>query len=213
MREEEDKQQHGRNRDHDHGQHHGPEQWRGHWMRNWMRHTAMVPKGFLRYQLLKMLLEKPMSGSEIMSELEADTNGYWKPSPGSIYPLLAWLQDQAYIKEADQKEPGIRRYILTEQGKSFLENEKKSREEIEKRLEQFGSMWYGFDRKGKGDARHTARNFGRVVRDVFHEIRREHSKESIEEAMKSLEEITERLQEMTTKLRDSSKESLEEVPQ
>src|SRR5208337_3173097 len=120
---------------------HGP------FMRRWMKHAAMVPKGFLRYELLKKVSEKPMSGSEIMTELESETQGYWKPSPGSIYPLLAWLQDQKYIKEADQAEPGIRRYTMTEEGKAFLETETKSREEINKHLENFGRVWYGHTEK------------------------------------------------------------------
>jgi DNA-binding PadR family transcriptional regulator len=38
---------------------------------------AMVPKGFLRYQVLKLLNEKPMSGSELMSEIEKQTEGRW----------------------------------------------------------------------------------------------------------------------------------------
>jgi len=84
-----------------------------------MRHTAAVPKGFLRYYVLKLLNEKPMSGSEMMSEIEKQTNGCWKPSPGSIYPLIAWLQDQGHIKEAPEQEAGIKRYTLTEQGKTF----------------------------------------------------------------------------------------------
>jgi len=193
---------HGHGHRHEHGCEHRNEheRARGHWMRHWMRHTAMVPKGFLRYQLLKMLLEKPMSGSEIMSELESETNGYWKPSPGSIYPLLAWLQDQAYIKEADQKEPGIRRYTMTEQGKTFLENETKSRAEIDKRLEHFGPMWYGFERERSGELHNIARDFGKAVRDVFHEIRREHSKEVTEQSMRALEEITKKLQDLRKKL-------------
>jgi DNA-binding PadR family transcriptional regulator len=161
-----------------------------------------------------LLLEKPMSGSEIMSQLESETNGYWRPSPGSIYPLLAWLQDQAYIKEADQKESGIRRYTLTEQGKTFLENETKSRKEIDRRLEHFGPMWYGFDREHSGELRNVARNFGKAVRDVFHEIRREHSKESIEQSVKTLEEITIKLQDLTKRLQehgtDDSKETSKE---
>jgi DNA-binding PadR family transcriptional regulator len=186
---------------------------RGHWMKHWMRHTAMVPKGFLRFQLLKMLLEKPMSGSEIMSQLESETNGYWRPSPGSIYPLLAWLQDQTYIREADLKESGIRRYTLTEQGKTFLENETKSREEINKRLEHFGPMWYGFDRERSGELRKSARDFGKAVRDVFHEIRREHSKEKIELSMKTLEEITVKLQDLTNKLQTYGTNNPPETPQ
>ncbi len=191
---------HGHRHEHDCEHRNEHEHTRGHWMKHWMRHTAMVPKGFLRFQLLKMLLEKPMSGSEIMSELESETNGYWKPSPGSIYPLLAWLQDQAYIKEADQKESGIRRYTMTEQGKTFLENETKSREEIDKRLEHFGPMWYGLERERSGELHNVARDFGKAVRDVFHEIRREHSKEVIEQSMRTLEEITTKLQDLTKKL-------------
>ncbi|MBS7627233.1 PadR family transcriptional regulator, partial [Candidatus Bathyarchaeota archaeon] len=57
-------------------------------LRHWLRHTAMVPKGFLRYKVLKLLKEKPMAGSEIMGVIEEQTGGYWRPSPGSIYPLL-----------------------------------------------------------------------------------------------------------------------------
>jgi DNA-binding PadR family transcriptional regulator len=185
----------------------------GYSMKHWMKHTAMVPKGFLRYQLLKMLCEKSMSGSEIMTELEGKTNGYWKPSPGSIYPLLAWLQDQAYIKEADQKEPGIRRYTLTEQGKAFLEQETKRREELDRRLEHFGTtpsfvgpMWLPFDREDARELRKIAREFGKAVRDVFHEMRREHSKEATEQAMRTLEEATGKLQEITRKLQERGKD-------
>jgi DNA-binding PadR family transcriptional regulator len=191
--------------DSDEGYEHG----RRRWMKHWMRHTAIVPKGFLRYQLLTMLGEKPMSGSEIMTELESKTNGYWKPSPGSIYPLLAWLQDQAYIKEADQKEPGIRRYTITEQGKTFLDQETKRREELDRRLEHFrtapgfvGPMWFAFAREDATELRKIAREFGKAVRDVFHEMGREHSKEVTEQALRMLEEATKKLQDITTKLRE-----------
>jgi len=109
--------------------------------RHWMRHMAMVPKGFLRYQVLKLLSEKPMSGSEIMSEIEKQTNGHWKPSPGSIYPLLAWLQDKGYIKEVPEQEAGTKRYTLTEQGKNFLEEHEKRREELRRRFRHFGLHW------------------------------------------------------------------------
>jgi DNA-binding PadR family transcriptional regulator len=159
----------------------------------------MVPKGFLRHQLLKKLSEEPKSGSEIMSELENETNGYWKPSPGSIYPLLSWLQDQKYIKEADQTEPGIRRYALTEEGKALLQAETKAREEISKHLEHFGSTWYGsrWHREETGGA---ARDLFRAVRDLHHELRKEHPKETIEGTKKALQEAAEQIREITRRL-------------
>lgn len=74
-----------------------------------MKHTAMVPKGFIRYQVLESLGENPMSGSEIIDEIESKTNGRWKPSPGSIYPLLAWLQDNGHVKELPVEQSGMKR--------------------------------------------------------------------------------------------------------
>ena len=184
------------------------ERRRKHWMRHWMRHTAVVPKGFLRYRLLKMLSEKPMSGSEIMSEIEKQTSGYWKPSPGSIYPLLSWLQDQSYIKESAQQEPGIRRYDLTDQGKAFLEEESKSRRELDRRLEHFGPgpvfgpVRFGFDSEDLKELRRVAREFLHEVRALSHELRREYSKDAAEEAMSALKEATRRIRDITNKLQE-----------
>ncbi len=101
-----------------------------------MRHTAMVPKGFLRYHVLQALSEKPMSGSELMEDIEKHTGGCWKPSPGSIYPLLAWLQDNSFIKEVPA-ENGLKRYELTPNGKSLLEEQGKIRQKFR---EQGGFM-------------------------------------------------------------------------
>jgi DNA-binding PadR family transcriptional regulator len=168
----------------------------------------MVPKGFLRYRILKMLNNKPMSGSEIMNDLEAETSGYWKPSPGSIYPMLAWLQDKAYIKEAEQQEAGMRRYTLTEQGKRILEDETKSQEEINKRLHQFGPLHhfgpasFVFEKEDGLHMRSAARDFGKSVRSLFHELRREHSKEAVLEAKTSLEQVTKQIQEIREKLQN-----------
>jgi DNA-binding PadR family transcriptional regulator len=160
----------------------------------------MVPKGFLRYQILSKLKQKPMSGSEIMSELENETRGYWRPSPGSIYPLLAWLQDQILIKEAEETEPGIRRYTLTDPGKAFLENETKSREEIKKHMQNLGNMWYGLGKERSGIGGKVVYDFFRASRDLHHELRREHSKEGLDEAKKALEQVTKQVQEITKKL-------------
>jgi DNA-binding PadR family transcriptional regulator len=91
-------------------------------MRRWLQHTAAVPKGFLRYRVLQLLKERPMSGSELTSEIEKETGGRWKPKPGSMYPLLKHLLKDGLTTELSV-EGGIKRYELTEEGKTFFEED------------------------------------------------------------------------------------------
>jgi len=192
-----------------------------------MRHMAMVPKGFLRYQVLKLLSEKPMSGSELMTEIEKQTDGRWKPSPGSIYPLLAWLQDKGYIKEAAEHEPGIKRYELTEQGKTFLQEHIKTIEEMRKRFERFGPKplpdfkglgpwswdWsaFGFPpgfpflelypEKAK-ELRKATRDLAMAVWKLRDGLRHGYSEKATEEASKVLEEAAKKIEDIAKKLQE-----------
>jgi len=170
---------------------------------------AMVPKGFLRYQVLKLLDEKPMSGSEIISEVERQTEGRWKPSPGSIYPLLAWLQDKGYIKEAAEHETGIKRYELTDQGKSFLQEHVKKREEMRKRFEHvgpgpglMGPMWFEFYPEKAKELKRATRDLAIAVWNLRDGLRREYSDEVAEEAQKVLEQAAKKIEDITKKLRE-----------
>jgi len=184
-----------------------------HPFRHWRRHMAVAPKGFLRYQVLKLLNEKPMSGSEIMSEIEKLTDGHWRPSPGSIYPLLAWLQDKGYIEEAAQQEVGSKRYVLTKQGKTFLEEHVKTREELRRRFEHFvpepgffgpmwpmrGPMWFKLGPEKAKELRRATRDLAMAVRDLHERLSREESEKMVEEAKKVLEEATKKIEAVTKK--------------
>jgi len=105
-----------------------------------MKRTAGVPRGLLRFLVLKLLKEKPMSGAEIVEEIERETGGRWKPSPGSIYPLLAWLQDKDYTKELPKEESGMKRYKLTDRGEKFFEEQARFGERLRKKLEFLAPM-------------------------------------------------------------------------
>jgi DNA-binding PadR family transcriptional regulator len=177
--------------------------------KHWTRHTAMVPKGFLRYHVLRLLSEKPMSGSEIMSQIEKQTSGYWKPSPGSIYPLLAWLQDKGYIKEAPEQEAGTKRYMLTEEGKKFLEEQVKTREEMRKRFRHFGPgpgfmgpMWFEFFPDKAKELRLAARNLAVAVWKLRDALRQDYSEKAEEEARKALEEAAQKIEGIVKKLKE-----------
>ena len=78
-----------------------------------------MPKGMLRHIALKILEKQPVSGSEIVDRIEEYTD--WRPSPGSIYPLLAHLQEEGLIEPHPDEDPGLKRFKLTEQGSRVLE--------------------------------------------------------------------------------------------
>lgn len=104
---------------------------------NWGKHTACAPKGLLRYLVLEMLSKKPMSGSEIMDRIEEETRGIWRPSPGSIYPLLTWLQEKGFVKVLPKDENGVKRYELTDKGRKLLEEKGEIREKLLEKMTSF----------------------------------------------------------------------------
>src|ERR1700744_5092787 len=75
--------------------------------------------GELRLLVLEMVADQPCHGYELMRAIEQRMGGSYSPSPGAIYPTLAWLEDSGYA----QIEPGSgtrKRYSITPEGKAFL---------------------------------------------------------------------------------------------
>ena len=69
---------------------------------------------------MSALTEKPMYVYEIIKHIESKTNGIYKPSPGSVYPVLRTLIKQGLIM-VEEKE-GKKIYSITEEGlKKFNE--------------------------------------------------------------------------------------------
>ena len=71
-----------------------------HWEKGWFGgppwgggHRAR--RGDVRTALLSLLADKPMHGYDLIRELEQRSGGAWRPSPGSIYPTLQLLEDEA----------------------------------------------------------------------------------------------------------------------
>jgi DNA-binding PadR family transcriptional regulator len=56
-------------------------------------------RGWLRPAILKLLEDKPMNGMEIINRFYEASKGWWKPSPGSVYPLLETLEKEDMIKK------------------------------------------------------------------------------------------------------------------
>lgn len=103
-------------------------------MSKWVKQTARVPRGYLRYQVLMMLREKPMSGSEIADQIERETEGEYRPGSGSLYPVLKKLYTSG-ITEKLPVEDGVYRYRLTDRGHSFFEEHFDVMQEVRKKLD------------------------------------------------------------------------------
>jgi len=175
---------------------------------HWMKHMAMAPKGFLRYRVLKLLNEKPFSGSEIMSEIEKQTDGHWIPSPGSIYPLLAWLLEKGYIKEVAEQNTEMKRYTLTEKGNALLQEHIKTYEELRERFRHFrpgpgfmGPMGFGFYPEEAKELRKATRDLAIALWNLNDRLRRKYDEKVAKEATKALEEATVMVEEITKKLK------------
>lgn len=171
----------------------------------------MVPKGFIRFRVLESLSEKPMSGSEIMSEIEKKTGGRWKPSPGSIYPLLAWLQDNGYVKELLPNQDGLKRYELTPSGQALFVEQRKigigSKDEGRLFAPPFlGALWFRIPPEKTAQIRESIRRVMTAFFDLGNELEGKFSEKAVEEARKALDETAERIREITNKLKTDEDE-------
>jgi DNA-binding PadR family transcriptional regulator len=62
-----------------------------------LRRVQFGQRGFLRPQIIQLFQQEPMSGVEIMNRLQDMSHGWYRPSPGAIYPLLEQLEKEGLI--------------------------------------------------------------------------------------------------------------------
>jgi DNA-binding PadR family transcriptional regulator len=75
--------------------------------------------GELRLLLLTMIADRPYHGYELIKAIEDTFGGRYTPSPGVIYPTLAWLDDMGYAA-IEAEESGRKLYRITPEGEAFL---------------------------------------------------------------------------------------------
>lgn len=74
-------------------------------------------RGNVRAAVLLLLAEKPMHGYEIIQEITERSHGWWRPSPGSVYPTLQLLADEGLVTTDQDNQSGKRLYALTDSGR------------------------------------------------------------------------------------------------
>jgi DNA-binding PadR family transcriptional regulator len=75
-------------------------------------------RGDIRTAALLLLAEEPRNGYQIMQEVEERSGGVWSPSPGSVYPALAQLEDEGLIRS--EEIDGRKLFAITDAGSSVL---------------------------------------------------------------------------------------------
>jgi DNA-binding PadR family transcriptional regulator len=105
--------------------------WQGPWrgMGFGPGRRSRAKRGDVRAAALLLLAEEPRNGYQLMEEIERRSGGAWRPSPGSIYPALAQLEDEGLV--SPEETAGRRAYRLTAEGEAY----------VEEHGEAFGSPW------------------------------------------------------------------------
>jgi len=93
----------------------------------------IVPRGFLKSYILKLLRPGPKHGYDIIKSIENETG--WKPSPGGIYPILHDLEKRDLVIKF--KEGRRKYYKLTKDGKKISEDFDRSLDEMKNRFQNF----------------------------------------------------------------------------
>lgn len=105
----------------------------------WLDWSKRAHRG-LRTWILYILQNGPKNGAEIMTSMEAMSSGWWRPSAGSVYPMLEAMAQEGLVK---RQEDG--RYDLTTQGReeiewpSHMKREPKSVEDVVKQIGSYVS--------------------------------------------------------------------------
>ena len=96
------------------------------------RRWASFQKGDLKYVILELLKDKPRHGYDIIRELEEQSYGFYKPSPGVIYPTLQMIEEMGYAISAEQE--GKKIYSITEEGLKFLATQSNVADNVRRRM-------------------------------------------------------------------------------
>ena len=88
------------------------------WMRWFGQRPTRARRGDIRAGILALLSERPLNGYQIMQELEARSEGRWRPSPGSVYPSLQQLEDEELVEVQSSSQGKV--YQLSTKGKAYV---------------------------------------------------------------------------------------------
>ena len=123
--------------------------------------------GSLRLYLLRLLDEEPRHGYEVIRLLRDRFMGVYSPSPGTIYPRLARLEEEGLVTHDEVD--GRKVYRITEAGREELRSRSDELDELE---EELSASVSDIVREVREDVRQTVRSLREELTRAARESRR-----------------------------------------
>ena len=128
--------------------------------------TPVFRHGRLRLYLLRLLDEEPRHGYEVIRLLRDRFMGVYAPSPGTIYPRLARLEEEGLVTH--DEENGRKVYRITEAGREELRSRGAELDELE---EELSASVSDIVREVREDVRDTVRTLREELTRAAREMR------------------------------------------
>ena len=171
--------------------------------------TPVFRHGRLRLYLLRLLDEEPRHGYEVIRLLRDRFMGVYAPSPGTIYPRLARLEEEGLVTH--DEENGRKVYRITEAGRQELRSRGDELDELE---EELSASVSDIVREVREDVRDTVRSLREELTRAAREMRgaerdardeaREQAKQAREQAREAAEAARERARQARDEARDEA---------
>ncbi|MFC4536072.1 PadR family transcriptional regulator [Sphaerisporangium dianthi] len=141
--------------------------------------SPVFAHGRLRLYLLKLLEESPRHGYEVIRLLQDRFLGVYSPSPGTIYPRLARLEEEGLVTH--EVVDGKKVFTITAKGRAELEARMDELADLEQEISQ---SVRDIAREVKEDVRDTVRSLRDELTQMAREVRqtgREEQREAKDE--------------------------------
>ena len=150
------------------------------------RGARMFDAGALRLVTLGYIAEQPRHGYDIIKGLSASFQGAYRPSPGSIYPILRMLEDAGLV--SSQSHGPKRLFTITEAGRAYLDEQ---RAELDKIKAQVAAAAAPMGEAGVGEAIQALRSalFEKMRQGGFNEARARQLRDLLHKTREEIEKL------------------------
>ncbi|HEY1824018.1 MAG TPA: helix-turn-helix transcriptional regulator [Trebonia sp.] len=163
--------------------------------------TPVFRHGRLRLYLLRLLDEEPRHGYEVIRLLRDRFMGVYAPSPGTIYPRLARLEEEGLVTH--DEENGRKVYRITEAGREELRSRGDELDELEAELSASVS---DIVREVREDVRDTVRSLREELTRAAREMRGT-ERDQARQARETAREAAQTAREQARQAKDAAREA------